>query len=102
MKKITLYLKDGSPVKVEIDGKKTPIDAFFLTTSVPRNDAGHFLAYGNSDSIGTMLFSFWKWSMLEAPEMAETMEMVAKDIVDTAQKERGVLFNEMVETGTTH
>ena len=102
MKKITLYLKDGSPEKVEMDGKTTPISAFFLTTSVAQRDAGHFLCYGNSDSVGSMLFSFWRWSLNESPEMAETMEMVAQDIVDMAQKERGQYYQEMTDTGTTH
>ena len=102
MKKITLYLKDGSPEKIELDGKKTPIDSFFLTTSVENRDAGHFLCYGNSDKIGSMIFSFWKWSLHESPEMAETMELVCKDIVDSAKEERGALYHEMVESGTTH
>jgi len=89
-------------VKVDIDGQKTPISAFFLTTAIPSNEAGHFLAFGNSDNIGQMLFSFWKWSIHESPEMAETMELVAKDIVDTAKKERGALYKEVQDHGTTH
>ena len=102
MKKITIYLKDGSPERISIDGKPVPIDAFFLTTSVPKSGAGHFLCYGNSDSVGKMLFSFWKCSLSESPEMAETMEMVAEDILDASQKEKGSLYKEMSGKGTTH
>ena len=102
MEKIEIHLKDKIPVKIEIDGKAVPIDAFFLTTAIPDRSAGHFLSYGNTDTVGSMLFSFWRFSVRECPEMAETMELVAKDILETAQQERGTLYEEMSGSEVTH
>jgi hypothetical protein len=84
MKKIVLTLDgENQPETIEIDGKKVPIESFFLTTSVKNRDAGHFLAFGNSDSVGQMLFSFFTHCVKEnLPEMAYTMEAVSRDIID--------------------
>jgi hypothetical protein len=98
MKKIELILDDGdNPKTITIDKKKIPIDAFFLTTSVKKRDSGHFLAYGSSDDVGTMIYSFYKWSIKESPEMAYVLEAVAKDIVAAAAQMKGPQYIEIDE-----
>ena len=103
MKDIHIHLKDGSPEYIKVKDKNVPIEAFLLTTSVTNRNAGHFLAYGNTDTIGTMLYNLWKWSVHESPELAETIECVAKDITGEATKARGAYYEyEDDGNGLTH
>lgn len=94
MREIKVLLKDDTPELVEIDGEKVPIEAFVLLTSVPQRDSGHFLAFGNSDTIGKMFYSFWRWSVSESPELAYVQECVSKDICSDADKARGTVYFE--------
>ena len=94
MREIKVLLKDDTPELVEIDGEKVPIEAFLLLTSVVQRDAGHFLAFGNSDTIGKMLYSFWRWSVAASPELAYVLECVSKDISLDADKARGTVYFE--------
>lgn len=92
MKKATLFLDEsGHPVEIKFDDEKgTPITAFLLLTTVPTDPpSSHILAYGNSDVVGRMLFSFWQNSIKRNPEGAWVIEEVAKDIINAAKKARG-------------
>jgi len=103
MKKIVITMKDDLPHSIKIDNEKTvPIDCFFLTTQATRSDCGHMLAQGNSDDIGRMLFGFFTYCVKEnVPEMALTMEAVARDIIDAvARPEKETLSN--VSSKTAH
>jgi hypothetical protein len=93
MKAATIHLDDaGHPIDLHVDdGGGTPISAFLLLTSVPvEPEASHILCYGNSDTVGRMLFNFWRNSVSKDPGGAWVIEKVAQDIVDAANKARGV------------
>ena len=92
MREVKIHLDEsGHVVDIHFDGKPgTPIGAFLLLTCVPVDPpAAHILAYGNSDTIGNLLLSFWKRSVEENPEGAWVLEKVARDIVGAADKARG-------------
>lgn len=104
MKTITITLDGDSPKHIEIDGELIPIESFLLTTNVTNRETGHFIAFGNTDTIGKMLYSFWRWSARGEGDstLAYVMELVAQDILADAQRVRGELFREATDPGATH
>ena len=100
MKKIVITIGEGNSKSIEIDGKIIPIECFFLTTAVTGRSAGHFITYGNSDTVGQMLYNFFDYCVKENfPEMAETLELVAQDILDAAKTST---FEHLVGKDITH
>ena len=78
----------GHPETITIDGSGTPIDCFLLLTNVPHENAGHILAYGNSDTIGRLIISFWRNCAMKDERTAYVLERVARDIISEATKAR--------------
>jgi len=91
MKEITLHLVGGHAEDIHFDGGEgIAINAFVLLTSVPVDPpCSHHLVYGNSDTVGRLLLSFWRNSCRENPEGAWMIEEVAKAIVEEAERLRG-------------
>lgn len=78
------------PIDCHIDGHDYPINAFVLLTNVPCDPPmGNILAYGNSNTIGAMIFSFWKNCVNKDEATAYVIEMVAEDIIAKAKELRG-------------
>ena len=97
MKEITIHLSNSHAEDIHFDGEKegTVINAFVLLTSVPVDPpCSHHLVYGNSDTVGRLLLSFWRNSCRENPEDAWMIEEVAKAIVAEAEILRGEWPNE--------
>lgn len=91
MKEATLHLdNDGHVIDLHFDGAEgVPISAFLLLTSVPADPPGcHMLTYGSSDLIGNALMTLFQRSVHEFPQLAWTLEQVARAIVTFADAER--------------
>ena len=99
MKEIRIHLIDGHCKDIHFNsGEGTPIEAFVLITSVPTTPpAQHILAYGSSETVGKMLFSFWKNSVEKDPEGAWVLEQVARDIISAADSERNLWPEEITD-----
>lgn len=92
MTEITVHLDDaGHPIDVHFDsGKGTPIKAFLLLTAVSVDPpASHVLVFGNSNTVGSLLHTFWRNSVKEHPENAWVIEEVCKSILADATRLRG-------------
>jgi hypothetical protein len=90
MKKLGLTFEGNMPKDLRID-ENTPmdLDAFLLITHRRGIDEGHFLAFGNSDKIGKMLYNFYLNCIREhAGELGHILELVASDILAVAQLAR--------------
>ena len=102
MNEITVHLGNGQPIDIHIDGAApVAINAFVLLTSVPVvPPASHIISYGNSDTIGRLLFSFWSNSVNKNPDGAWVIEQVARDIIKAAKEARGVPWSP--DSGNAH
>ncbi|OGP35460.1 MAG: hypothetical protein A2X88_07765 [Deltaproteobacteria bacterium GWC2_65_14] len=91
MKEATIHIVDGKADDIHFDGKEgMGIDAFLLITHRRNVEEGHFLAYGNSERVGKMLYNFYLNCVRnDYWELGETLELVARDILDVAQAARG-------------
>lgn len=91
MKETTIHIVDGKPDDIHFDGQKgLDIDAFLLVTHRRNVEEGHFLAYGASDRVGKMLYNFYLNCLRnDYQELGETLEKVARDILDVAKAARG-------------
>lgn len=102
MTDIHIHIKDDIPVYIKIDGKSVPIDNFLLTTKVTNREEGHHLAFGNSDCLGKMLYNMWRVSVQDFPDLAATIELVARDILGDASSARRCFYECEDTDGITH
>lgn len=91
MKEATIHIVDGKADDIHFDGQEgMGIDAFLLITHRRNVEEGHFLAFGNSERVGKMLYNFYLNCVRnEYRELGETLEQVAQDILDAARSARG-------------
>jgi hypothetical protein len=91
MKEATIHIVDGKADDIHFDGQEgMGIDAFLLITHRRDVEMGHFLAFGNSDRVGKMLYNFYLNCVRnDDRELGETLEQVAQDILDVARAVRG-------------
>lgn len=91
MKEATIHVVEGKADDIHFDGQKgVGIDAFLLITHRRNVEEGHFLAFGNSERVGKMLYNFYLNCLRnDYRELRETLELVARDILDAAQAARG-------------
>lgn len=91
MKEATIHIVDGKAEDIHFDGKEgIGIDAVLLITHRRNVEEGHFLAFGNSERVGKMLYNFYLNCLRnDCWELGETLELVARDILDAAQAARG-------------
>jgi hypothetical protein len=91
LKEATIHIVDGKVDDIHFDGQEgVDIDAFLLVTHRRNVEEGHFLAYGNSDRVGKMLYNFYLNCLRnDYLELGETLEKVARDILDVARVARG-------------
>lgn len=90
MKKLEITFEGNKPRGITID-ENTPmdLDAFLLVTHRKGIDEGHFLAFGQSEKIGKMLYNFYLNCTREhAGELGHILEQVASDILAVAQLAR--------------
>lgn len=94
MKEATIHIIDGKADDIHFDGQEgVGIDAFLLITHRRNVEEGHFLAFGNSERVGKMLYNFYLNCLRnDYGELGETLESVARDILDVAQAARGHLL----------
>ena len=90
MKEATIHIVDGKANDIHFDGQEgVDIDAFLLITHRRNVEEGHFLAFGNSERVGKMLYNFYLNCLRnDYWELGETLELVARDILDVAQAAR--------------
>ena len=86
-----IHIVDGKPDDIHFDGQEgVGIDAFLLITHRRNVEEGHFLAFGNSEKVGKMLYNFYVNCLRnDYRELGETLELVARDILEVAQAARG-------------
>jgi hypothetical protein len=91
MKEATIHIVDGKVDDIHFDGQEgMGIDAFLLITHRRNVEEGHFLAFGSSEKVGKMLYNFYLNCLRnDCWELGETLELVARDILDVAQSARG-------------
>ena len=91
MKEATIHIVDGEADDIHFDGQEgMGIDAFLLITHRRNVEEGHFLAFGNSERVGQMLYNFYLNCLKnDYRELGETLEQVARDILEVAQAARG-------------
>jgi hypothetical protein len=91
MKEATIHIVDGKVSDIHFDGQEgVGIDAFLLITHRRNVEEGHFLAFGNSERMGKMLYNFYLKCLKNYYwELGETLELVARDILEVAQAARG-------------
>jgi hypothetical protein len=91
MREATIHIVDGKVDDIHFDGQEgMGIDAFLLITHRRNVEEGHFLAYGRSESVGKMLYNFYLNCLRnDYWELGETLELVARDILELAQAARG-------------
>jgi hypothetical protein len=91
MKEATIHIVDGKADDIHFDGQKgLDIDAFLLVTHRRNVEEGHFLAFGSSDRVGKMLYNFYLNCLRnDYQELGETLEKVARDIIEVARAARG-------------
>ena len=91
MKEATIHIVDGRVDDIHFDGQEgVGIDAFLLITHRRGVEEGHFLAFGNSERVGKMLYNFYINCLRnDYWEIGETLELVARDILEVAQAARG-------------
>jgi hypothetical protein len=91
MKEATIHIVDGKADDIHFDGQEgMGIDAFLLITHRRNVEEGHFLAFGSSEKVGKMLYNFYLNCLRnDCWELGETLELVARDILDAAQAARG-------------
>ena len=92
MKEATIHIVDGKADDIHFDGQEgMSIDAFLLITHRRNVEEGHFLAFGNSERMGKMLYNFYLNCIRnDYRELGETLEQVAQDILDVARSARGL------------
>lgn len=92
MKEVKIHLDENGHVQdIHFDGERegTVINSFVLLTSVPADPpAIHILTYGNSDTVGRMLLSYYNQCVREHPEQAFVLEQVARGIIGIAEAAR--------------
>jgi len=91
MKEATIHIVDGKVDDIHFDGQEgVGIEAFLLITHRRNVEEGHFLAFGNSERVGKMLYNFYLNCLRnDYRELGETLEQVAQDILDVARSARG-------------
>lgn len=91
MKEATIHIIDGKADDIHFDGREgVEIDAFLLVTHRRNVEEGHFLAFGNSERVGKMLYSFYLNCVRnDYREFGETLETVAREILLAARAARG-------------
>ena len=91
MKEAMIHIVDGKADDIHFDGQEgMGIDAFLLITHRRDVEMGHFLAFGNSNRVGKMLYNFYLNCLRNDDwELGETLEQVAQDILDVARAVRG-------------
>lgn len=91
MKEATIHVVDGKAEDIHFDGQEgIGIEAFLLVTHRRNVEEGHFLAFGSSDRVGQMLFNFYLNCLRnDHGDLGETLEQVARDILDIARSARG-------------
>jgi hypothetical protein len=91
VKEATIHIADGKADDIHFDGQEgVGIDAFLLITHRRNVEEGHFLAFGNSEKVGKMLYNFYlNCFRNDYWELVETLESVARDILEVAKAARG-------------
>jgi len=92
MREVTLHLDaDKHPIDLHCDDSPDrPVSAFLLLAHVPADPPGAvLLTYGNSNMIGNLIVTLYERSILEHPELAWTLESVARGIIGIAEAARG-------------
>ena len=91
MREATIHIVDGKADDIHFDGQEgVSIDAFLLITHRRNVEEGHFLAFGKSERVGKMLYNFYLNCLRnDYGELGETLELVARDILEVAQAARG-------------
>ena len=91
LKEATIHIVDGKVDDIHFDGQEgLGIDAFLLVTHRRNVEEGHFLAFGNSERVGKMLYNFYLNCLRnDYVELGGTLEKVARDILDVARVARG-------------
>ncbi len=91
MKEALIHIIDGKADDIHFDGQEgMGIDAFLLITHRRNVEMGHFLAFGTSEKVGKMLYNFYLNCLQnDHRELGETLEQVARDILDAARSARG-------------
>ena len=91
MKEATIHIVDGKADDIHFDGQEgVGIDAILLITHRRNVEEGHFLAFGKSERVGKMLYNFYLNCLRnDYGELGETLELVARDILEVAQAARG-------------
>lgn len=99
MKEATIHIVDGKVEDIHFDGQEgIGIDAFLLVTHRRDVEEGHFLAFGNSDRVGKMLYNFYLNCLRnDNSELGETLEKVARDILDMARVARGQPWRQLTD-----
>jgi hypothetical protein len=91
MREATIHIVDGKVDDIHFDGQEgMGIDAFLLITHRRNVEEGHFLAFGSSERVGKMLYNFYLNCLRnDCWELGETLELVARDILEAAKAARG-------------
>ncbi len=91
MREATIHIVDGKADDIHFDGQEgMGIDAFLLITHRRNVEEGHFLAFGSSERVGQMFYNFYLNCLRnDCWELGETLELVARDILDAAEAARG-------------
>jgi len=91
MKEATIHIVDGKADDIHFDGQEgVGIDAFLLITHRRNVEEGHFLAFGNCERVGKMLYNFYLNCLKnDYGELGETLELMARDILEVAKAARG-------------
>ena len=99
LKEATIHIVDGKVDDIHFDGQEgMGIDAFLLVTHRRNVEEGHFLAFGNSDRVGKMLYNFYLNCLRnDYVELGETLEKVAGDILDVARVARGRPWRQLTD-----
>ena len=99
LKEATIHIVDGKVDDIHFDGQEgLGIDAFLLVTHRRNVEEGHFLAFGNSDRVGKMLYNFYLNCLRnDYVELGETLEKVAGDILDVARIARSRPFRQLTD-----
>jgi hypothetical protein len=99
LKEATIHIVDGKVDDIHFDGQEgMGIDAFLLVTHRRDVEEGHFLAFGNSDRVGKMLYNFYLNCLRnDNLELGETLEKVARDILDMARVAHGQPWRQLTD-----
>jgi hypothetical protein len=94
MREATIHIVDGKVDDIHFDGQEgMEIDAFLLITHRRETEEGHFLAFGSSERVGKMLYNFYLNCLRnDCWELGDTLELVARDILELARAARGNPF----------